>query len=451
MRSFIFLTAILNLVIVFSATAQETIPTNRVLITNAYIFNGKEPTGTETMSVLVEGNKITRISQSIPAPQGAKVIDASGKVLMPGMIEAHSHIMLATEPFSMMIGQDAFEQGARAAARAKAYLDAGFTTVRDLGGNCFGVKNVIDAGVIDGPRIFCSGASIGQTSGHGDARFPSDGHPRFDGPEFSGQANRLRHTLIADGVDDVRAAVREMLFRGASQIKIHAGGGVTSFSDPLEAAQYTPEELAAAVEEATRYGTYVAVHAQMDNSVVASLDAGAMSIEHGLVLNESTVKRMAKSGVFYSPQAFLPLQDVSGNPQFQHPVQQAKLQVVAEGAREAFQLAKKHGVKILWGSDVFGGDEIFANFTQEFAYREEFFTPLEQLQQVTGNNGEVLALSGIKNPYPEGPLGVIAVGAYADIILVNGNPSNDIRLLMDAEKHIDLIMKDGKIYRNRIQ
>lgn len=450
-RTRLFLAAALSLLSVFSAVAEELKPTSQILITNAYIFNGKDPLTTKSMSVLVKGNKVAKIAPSIPTPQDAIIIDAKGKVLMPGMIEAHAHIMMASEPFSMVISQDAFEQGVRSAARAKAYLDAGFTTVRDMGGNCFGVKKAIDAGVTPGPRIFCGGASIGQTSGHGDGRLPTDGHPRFDGPEFGGMPNRLRLTLIADGVDEVRAAVREQLFRGASHIKIHAGGGVTSLTDPLEAAQYTPEELKAAVEEATRYGTYVATHAQLDNSVVASINAGAKSIEHGLVLKESTVRRMAKMGIYYSPQAFLPLQDVSGNPQFQKPAQQAKLKVVAEGAREAFKLAKKHKIKILWGTDVFGGDEIFANFTQEFAYRDEFFTPMEQMQQITGNNGEVLALSGIKNPYPEGTLGKIVVGAYADLILVNGDPTKNIRLLMDANKHIDLIMKDGKIYKNRAQ
>jgi len=230
-----------------------------------------------------------------------------------------------------------------------------------------------------------------------------------------------------------------------------ASGGVTSFTDPLQAVQYTPEELAAAVEEATRYGTYVATHAQVDKSVVTSLDADVKSIEHGLVLEEKTLKRMAELGAYYCPQLFLALQDTSGNPMFQDPIQQAKLKMVAEGAPKAVKLAKKYGVKILWGTDVFFGDDSFVNFTKEFDFRERFFTPIEQMQQVTGNNGEVLALSGLKNPYPAGPLGVIKEGAYADIIIVDGDPTKDIRLLMDADKNIDLIMKDGKIFKNTIK
>jgi len=192
-------------------------------------------------------------------------------------------------------------------------------------------------------------------------------------------------------------------------------------------------------------------HSQMNNSVVASLDAGVKSIEHGLVLEESTVKRMAKLGVYYSPQLFLPLQPTAGNPMFQDPIQQAKLKVVADGTRNAIALAKKYKLTILWGTDAFFGSAPFNAFTQEFAYRDEFFTPIEQLQQITGNNGKVLALSGLKNPYPGAELGVIKEGAFADILIVNGDPTKDIRLLMDAEKNIDVIMKDGKIYKNTVK
>lgn len=162
------------------------------------------------------------------------------------------------------------------------------------------------------------------------------------------------------------------------------------------------------------------------------------------------MKKMAKLGIYYCPQLFLPLQPVSSNPMFQNHIQQAKLKIVADGTQNAIALAKKHKVTILWGTDAFFGDQRFANFTQEFAYRDEFVEPIEQLQPITGNNGEVLALSGLKNPYPLGPLGKIEPGAYADIILVNGDPTKDIRLLLDAEKNINLIMKDDKIFKNTL-
>jgi len=422
-----------------------------ILFTNVNVFDGVSEALIENANVVVTDNLITAVSTEQLAVAGGRVIDGGGRTLMPGMIEGHAHVMLHTDPVQLLISQDTFEQGARAAKRANDYLMSGFTTVRDMGGNCFGVKKAIDADVFSGSRIYCGGAGIGQTSGHGDFRMPSDGHPVLDGPEFGGSANRYKHTLIADGADDVRRTVRELLFRGASHIKILAGGGVTSFTDPLQAAQYTQEELKAAVEEATRYGTYVTVHAQLNNSVSNALDAGVRVIEHGLVLEEDTVKRMKELGVLYSPQAFLPLQDVSGNPQFQAPIQQAKLAMVAEGTRNAFALAQKYDLKILWGTDVFGNDAIFENFTQEFAFRDEFWSPIEQMRQVTGNNGEMLALSGLKNPYPDGALGVVKPGAYADIILVKGDPSKDIKILMDAKNNIDFIMKNGVIYKNTIE
>jgi imidazolonepropionase-like amidohydrolase len=230
---------------------------------------------------------------------------------------------------------------------------------------------------------------------------------------------------------------------------VYTGGGVTSFTDPLYAAQYSLEEIKAAVDEAKRYGTYVAVHAQTNTGVVDALDAGAISIEHGLILEESTVKRMAEVGAYYCPQAFLALQDVSGNPMFQDPVQKQKNLEVQKGAPQAIEWAKKYGVKILWGTDVFFGDDAFVNFRQEFAYRDRFFKPIEQMKQVTGINGEVLALSTWKNPYPHGALGVIKEGAYADILLIENDPTKDIKVLMDSD-NLALIMKDGKIYKNTI-
>jgi imidazolonepropionase-like amidohydrolase len=415
--------------------------------------DGKTEKLHKNMHVLVKDNLIETVSNeplAVIQTDNVTIIEGKGRTLMPGMIEGHGHVMFASD-LPKLLNQDEFEQGVHAARRANDYLMSGFTTIRDCGGNSFGVKRALDADIFPGPRIFPGGASIGQTSGHGDFRSNVDGHPYFDGKENGGNVNKWGHTLIADGVDEVRRAVREQLFRGASHIKIHTGGGVTSFTDPLMAAQYTPEEIKAAVEEATRYGTYVMTHSQMNNSVVASLDAGVKSIEHGLVLEESTVKRMAELGVYYSPQLFLPLQPTAGNPMFQDPIQQAKLKVVADGTRNAIALAKKYKLTILWGTDAFFGSAPFNAFTQEFAYRDEFFTPIEQLQQITGNNGKVLALSGLKNPYPGAELGVIKEGAFADILIVNGDPTKDIRLLMDAEKNIDVIMKNGKIYKNTIE
>jgi imidazolonepropionase-like amidohydrolase len=445
-----FLVAIMTgLLLVSPAVAQQDKPPPRVLFTNVHVFDGVNERRVENANVLVEGNMITAVSADPIQADGATVIDGGGRTLMPGMIEAHGHVTYASPLPAMLLQQDPNEQAIRSARRAHDYLMAGFTTVRDMGGNSVGVQKALDAGMFPGPRIYSSGPSISQTTGHGDFRTANDGHPYFDGRERAGVAERLGWTKIADGVDEVRRAVRDNLFRGAAQIKIMTGGGVTSFTDPLFAPQYSPEEIKAAVDEATRYGTYVAVHAQTNAGVVAALDAGAISIEHGLILEEETVKRMAEVGAYYNPQAFLALQDVSGNPMFQDPIQQEKNRQVAKGTPQSIEWAKKYKVKFLWGTDVFFGDDAFVNFRQEFAYRDRFFTPIEQMQQVTGINGEVLALSGWKNPYPHGALGVIKEGAYADILLIDGDPTEDIRLLMDSA-NIDLIMKDGAIYKNTL-
>jgi imidazolonepropionase-like amidohydrolase len=275
------------------------------------------PAGWESWDVLVKGNLIETVSNeplAVIQTDNVTMIDGGGRTLMPGMIEAHGHITFASPLVKMLIGQDANEQAIRSARRAHDYLMAGFTTVRDMGGNSFGVQKALDAGMFPGPRIYTSGPAISQTSGHGDFRTALDGHPYFDGRDKAGVSERIGWTKLADGEDEVRRAVRDNLYRGAAQIKLYVGGGVTSFSDPLEAPQYTPQEIIAGVKEATRYGTYVAVHAHDDTSVRISLDAGVISIERGTLLKEETVKRMAAVGAYYCPQLFLSLQDVSNNP-----------------------------------------------------------------------------------------------------------------------------------------
>jgi imidazolonepropionase-like amidohydrolase len=234
-----------------------------ILFTNVKVFNGVDEKLLDA-DVLVEDNLIKQVSEDIKAPKGTQVIDGGGRILMPGMIEAHGHVTYSSSLLDMMLNHDATEQAIYSARRAQDYLMAGFTTIRDMGGSSYGVQKALDAGVFPGPRIYSSGPAISQTTGHGDFRTANDGHPYFDGPELGGVANRLGWTRIADGPDEVRRATRENLFRGAAQIKVYTGGGVTSFTDPLYAAQYSLEEIKAAVEEAKRYGTYVAVHAQTD-------------------------------------------------------------------------------------------------------------------------------------------------------------------------------------------
>ncbi|MDX2314628.1 MAG: amidohydrolase family protein [Gammaproteobacteria bacterium] len=258
-------------------------------------------------------------------------------------------------------------------------------------------------------------------------------------------------TILADGVPEVMKAVRENFKAHASQIKIMAGGGISSMYDPLVNVQYTLEEMKAAVEEATRWSTYVLVHAMIDKAVEMSLDAGVKSIDHGTVILKKNIKRMAKDGVWLVPTAFLILQDVETNPNFTTPEKQKVAKSVQEGQKQTLKWAKQYGVKIGWGTDAFASRAAYDRMMNEFPARAPYFTNVEQLQQITGNNGELVAMAGEMSPYKDGPLGVIQPGAYADLLIVEGNPLEDIEVMVDYENNFKLIMKDGKVYKNTLK
>jgi imidazolonepropionase-like amidohydrolase len=228
------------------------------------------------------------------------------------------------------------------------------------------------------------------------------------------------------------------------------GGGVTSLTDPLDSIQYTLEEIKAAVDEATRYGTYVAAHLHTDPGCKMALEGGVKSLEHASLIEEDTVKQMVDQDVWVCPQSFITSQPVEGNPTFTDPIQKAKFARAKEGTQNAFKWFKKYGAKVAWGTDMFGSREAYENTNKEFVTRTEYYSNAEVLQQATSANGQLLALSGLKNPYKEGELGVIKPGAYADLLIVDGNPVEDIKLMLDYENNFKLIMKDGEIYKNTL-
>ena len=327
--------------------------------------------------------------------------------------------------------------GARGARNT---LLRGFTTVRDVGGNPFAIKKGIDRGMIEGPRIYPSGANITQTSGHSDGRHPADpGTPLY--LETQGQFR------IADGVPAVLTAVRENLRMGATQIKLSIGGGVSSNYDPLDVSEYTVDELKAAVEAARSWNTYVAVHANTDASIRMAIDAGALFIEHGFLLEEETIKLMANKGIWLSIQPLLNDEDAF---RFTGENQRKWIQVT-DGTDKVYRLAKKYGVKTAFGTDLLFDPTLGPKQGRFLAKLKRWFSPYEALSMATSTNAELLALCGPRNPYKEGPLGVVAEGAYADLILVNGNPLADLDLVADPDKNFAMIMKDGKIYKNSIR
>jgi len=435
-----FLTA-LFLLILIASNAQTT-----VLINNVQIFNGKDEK-TIRGNVLIVNNLISKISIApIPTNKSGNtvIIDGKDKFLMPGIIDAHMHIFLSGSTQGQVENSDIGAANIRAGVEAGNVLLRGFTSVRDLGGPTFGMKIAIDAGTIPGPRIYPSGPMISQTSGHGDFRNINQRPLLYGGSTH--HSEDIGAALIADGKDAVLVATRETLKRGASQIKLCAGGGVSSSFDPVDVSEYTEDEIRAAVEAAADWGTYVAVHAFTPRAVNKAISAGVKCIEHGQLLDDATMKLMGEKGVWLSIQAL----DTAGRADFSA-YQKQKKKEVALGADVVIKLAKKYNVKMAWGTDVFFNPAVNKFQNTYIAKMSNWFTPYEVLKLITSDNAQLLAMSGERNPYKEGKLGVIEEGAYADMILVDGNPLKDINLMVDSEKNFVLIMKNGVVYKNIIK
>ena len=431
--------------VALSARAQDS-EHSQVLFTNVNIFNGTdgELIGAD---VLVEGNLIKEIGQNLQA-SGATIVDGGGRTLMPGLMDAHVHLALVRRPSEILNQYDWMYVGALANEQAEEMLLRGFTTVRDIGGPTVGLHRAIEEGQIIGPRLFSSGPYITQTSGHGDFRNYNDLHPGIYG-QYS-LMEMQGWLIMADGPAEVTRAVREALRYGAKQIKMMAGGGVSSPYDPLHTIQGGPEEFSAAVRAAEQWGTYVAVHAYTDEAVRQAVEAGVKSIEHGPFLTQKTMKLMAKNDVFLAPTARISLTtpEVVGLDPTSSTAE--KLRQVNQGASNQLKWAKQYGVTLVFSTDQFGAPENFKIQSDEFLTLAEVFEPIEVLRMATSNVAALLELSGELHPYREGPLGVIQEGAYADLLLIDGNPLEDVTLLADYENNIDLIMKDGVIYKNTL-
>jgi len=425
-------------------------PAQQILFTNADVFDGFSPTLIEGANVLVEGNVITQVSTApIEAPD-AFVVDASGKTMTPGLIDMHSHIVFMT-PEGTNTYQDEWDGPGGGAMAAQAvrddYLMKGVTTIRDIAGNSRGIARASQRGLLIAPRIYTAGAVLSHTGGHGDWGDRND-------LEVSDYGAQIQHSMIVDGREDVIEGSRRNYRNGAHFTKIMAGGGVASRFDPLDILGATQEEMEAAVEIASDYGTYVAIHAYHDRSYQRALDAGVRSFEHGFLVSDNIVQQMAAKGekVAWSFQCYMSVNSFGAYesmPDFFTHEQKLKGVAVGKGAREAAAMMRKHGVFIVGGSDMFGPglQEIVK---QDLTCNVEAgFTPAEALKHWTGNAGKVLKWSGPLDPYPTYALGTIAPDAYADILLWDGNPLEDIDLILDEDK-LQLIMKDGLAYKNTL-
>ncbi len=423
--------------------AAEPEPTDAILFDQVRVFDGTSRALSEPTQVLIRGNRIAAIGDGLERETGTRVITAPGHTLMPGLIDVHVHLTFGALSMADLMSPELTPQSAeQAAAReAEAMLMRGFTAVRDVGGPIFSLKAGIDQGRYLGPRVWPSGATVSQTAGHGDFRAPQERSRRFFGQPS--RAEQLGATFIADGRAEVLTAVRENLRFGASQIKLMAGGGTSSAYDPVDVTQYTFDEMRAAVEATEDWGTYVAVHAYTNRAIRRAIEAGVKVVEHGQLLDEDTLTLMAEREIWLSTQVLR-----ASTPDMD-PLRRAKRAPVIEGQARLWPKARELGVQLAWGTDFLFEPALNHEQNSNLLLLQEWFSPAEILKLVTHDNARLLALSGPRNPYP-GRLGVIEPDALADLLLINGNPLEDLDVLEDPEQNFIVIMKDGRIVHDSL-
>ena len=389
--------------------------------------------------VLVEGGVIREISSTPIKVTGAQEIDVKGKTIMPGLIDLHVHVLATQLNLSTQgVLPDALVM-MRSVPIIQAMLQRGFTTVRDAGGAGWGLKCAINEGTINGPRLFISGRAISQTGGHGDPRPRSD-HLRpmsFCGCCFrAGDIGR-----VADGVDEVRKAVRQELQMGADQIKIMASGGVASPTDPIASWGYSEEEITAMVQEATARQTYVMAHSYTAEAITRAIKLGVRTIEHGNLIDAPTARLMHEHGAFVIP-TLITFEALSlEGEKYGFPADSiAKIADVSTAGLSSLEIYRQAGVKIGYGSDLLGPSQRLQS--EEFRIRSEVMPLPEVIRSATTTAAEVLNM--------QGKLGRLEVGAFADVLIVEGNPVREVNCLLGQGDHIPLVMKEGQIFVNRL-
>jgi len=438
--------------VVQSGFAQDAADPYRILFTNVNVFDGVSESLEMNTNVLVEDNLIAAVGPSITLPEGAEVIDGGGRTLMPGLADMHTHISTMLPLDESRGNLHPYAHGAMATLRAEGMLMNGYTTIRDTGGAANYLRLIIDEGVAVGPRIYPSENWITTTSGHGDFRTLNEPHPSINGIDHF-YDNYV--STIADGVDETTRAVRETFRRGATQIKLFSSGGMTSRFDPLHSGP-NAEEIRAAVKVAERWDTYVMTHSFQEDAIRIAIDNGVKSIEHAPWITDDIAKVMIEKGIFLAV-GVGPVYEVdieTARKQY-NPASFKKWLAVREAAEEAMNVFSRNPeLKIVLGSDLLASWQtvldLDGKMNNEFTYFGKAIGNFRTLRMATSTAGELNLMTGKMNPYTDGILGVIRKGAYADILLVNGNPMEDIELMTDPDKNFDLIMKDGKIYKNTL-
>jgi imidazolonepropionase-like amidohydrolase len=408
----------------------------RILFENGALLDPAAGVLRPGTSVLVEADRIVEVSDRPIRAGEARRIDARGRTLMPGLIDAHVHATITTVNLAAMQGRPATLVAHEAGRVLESMLRRGFTTVRDAGGADWGLAEAVRRGLVQGPRVFFAGRTLSQTGGHGDFQ------PRTDTP---GLCACTIHTSgfshVADGVPAVRKAAREELRRGATQVKIMASGGVASPSDPIWNLQYSSEELRAIVEEAQGWRTYAMAHAYTPEAITRAVEAGVRTIEHGNLIDRATAELMARRGAYLVPTlvTYYALDELGRKLGFPE-VSQRKVRDVLDAGLASLEIARAAGVPVGFGTDLLG--ETHDQQSREISIRGQVLSPAEVIRSATLVNAEILNRAG--------ELGVIAPGARADLLVVDGDPLRDLGLLEGQGKHLAAILRDGELVVNRI-
>jgi imidazolonepropionase-like amidohydrolase len=386
--------------------------------------------------LVVEGDTIKEVSDKPIKLAGAHVVDCGGRTVMPGLIDSHVHVVLSDVVLRNLESVPLTLMTARAADLMRRMLDRGFTSVRDTGGADWGLKEATDKGLLPGPRLFIAGRAIGPTGGH------SDGRRRTDFGVRCQCCNALSFSMgIADGISEVRRAVREEMRQGCDQVKIMMSGGVASPYDPLDSLQFSEGEVKAAVEEARAFGRYVCAHAYTPEAITRAAISGVRTIEHGNLIDDASAKLMADKGMFLVANLVTYFEMKRRAAEYGMSSDMlAKNDLVIDGALKSLEICKRHGIPVAYGTDLLG--QLQMAQSEEFTLRARVLSPAEIIRSATTIGAQVLRM--------EGKLGCLKAGAFADLLVVDGNPLKDLALLGDQGKHLSLIMKAGSLYKNRL-
>jgi imidazolonepropionase-like amidohydrolase len=409
----------------------------QMLFKNARLLDPRWDEAREGYEVLVEGELIKEVSSSPVAAPNAHVVDCGKRTLMPGLIDCHVHVFLVEVNIRNLESIPLTLLTAKSADLMKGMIDRGFTTVRDTGGADWGIKTAVESGLIPGPRLFISGRAIGPTGGHSDSR------RRTDGGAACGCCNAMVYCMaIADGADEVRKLVREQMRQGADQIKIMCSGGVASPYDPLDSLQFSEAEIAAATDEAKNFGRYVLAHAYTPEAITRAVTNGVRTIEHGNLIDEKSAQLLKSKGGYMIANLVTYFSMKERAAQFGMTADMlAKNDIVLEGALRSLEICKAAGVKVGYGTDLLG--QLQVDQSQEFMYRAKVLKPIEIIRQATLVGAEILR--------HEGKLGIVERGAYADLIVVDGDPLRRLELFLDQGAHLPAIMKAGKFHKNALR